>query len=196
MSFRLEPFLWIHLAGLVVLPLFLELTLLGLAIADSVLPFGLEFSLLAILGIAPIFWMQWSRPFDIFSLLAIAIAPTQLAPEQRRILRLFKTTQQRILTALAAIAMLWGLWQLYRFAPLAATAATLLPQSRPLGLAIAIFAFAASNLFLQVPVSVLGVLLTSQQKFEAIEPLEGEKIPLEFTVLGLQVKQILPPVVR
>lgn len=192
MSFRSEPFLWIHLAGLVTLPLFLELTLLGLAIAQDFVPFWLELGLLILVGIVPIAWMQWSRPFDIFSLLFVAISPQQLAPQQRQILQQFKTTKHRILTAVAALGMLAVLWQLDRFAPLAETAASLLPQSRILGLILALFAFAASNLFLQVPVSVLGVLLTNEQQFQATEPLDNEQIAREFSVFGLRVRQILP----
>jgi len=195
-SFRLEPFLWIHLAGLAVFPLLLQATWMGLAVGEPWLPFWLEFFGVAIAGIGPILWMQWKRPFDIFSLLFVAIRPQQLTPEQRQILRLFKTTKHRILTIVAAVVMLWVLWQLYLATPIAVPAAARLPQSRWLGLGLAAVAFLGSNLFLQVPISVLGVLLTSRKQYEASEPLETEDIGREFAVLGFRVKQILPPVNR
>lgn len=194
MSFRLEPFLWIHLAGLAVLPLFLELTWLGLAIAESLLPVWLELILLAVVGIVPIAWMQWQKPFDIFSLLVVALRPQQLTPQQRQIIRLFKTRKHRVLTLLSAFAMGWVLWKLALFAPLAAPAAARFTQSRGLGLGLAIVGFFLSNLFLQVPVSVLGALLTTNGQFEATEPLEIEDIPKAVTILGFRVGNILPAV--
>lgn len=194
MSFRLEPFLWIHLAGLAVLPLLLQVVWLGLAIAQPWLPFWLELSLLAMVGIGPILWMQWNRPFDIFSLLVVALRPQQLTVEQRQILRLFKTPKQRVLTVLAAGIMLWVLWQLYLLAPFAAPAAAGLPQSRLFGLGLAAAAFLGSNLFLQVPMSVLGVLLTSDRQLAAAEPLAIEEVPQKVAVLGWWVERILPAV--
>jgi hypothetical protein len=62
-------------------------------------------------------------------------------------------------------------------------------------LLIAALAFLVSNLFVQVPVSVLGVLLTSEQQFSATEPYLVDKIPQQFTVPGLKVENILPTVV-
>ncbi|MGD2184275.1 low-complexity tail membrane protein [Lusitaniella coriacea] len=194
MSFRSEPFLWIHLAGLAVLPLFLELTWLGLAIAESLVPVWLELILLAIVGIVPIAWMQWQKPFDIFSLLFVALQPQQLTSQQRQILRLFKTRKHRVLTLFAVLAMGWALWKLAVFAPLAAPAAARLTQSRGLGLGLAIVGFLGSNLFLQVPISVLGVLLTSNGQFEATEPLTPEEVSQSVTVLGFRVGNILPTV--
>jgi len=45
-SFRSEPILWIHVAGSVV-PIFLELCLLGLAVSDPLLPAWLELFIVA-----------------------------------------------------------------------------------------------------------------------------------------------------
>ncbi|MGK7877914.1 MAG: low-complexity tail membrane protein [Xenococcaceae cyanobacterium] len=191
-SFRSEPFLWIHLAGLVVVPLSLEVVWLGLAVGDPLLPFWLELLGVAAVGIVPVFLMQWIRPFDIFSLLIVALKPEQMTPEQQRILSLLKTKGQRLLTAIAAVFMLWVLWQIYRLAPIAAMVAPFSPQWRIAGLLLAAFAFLVSNLFVQVPVSVLGVLFTSEQQFEATEPCPREKIPQEFTIPGFRVDKILP----
>lgn len=191
-SFRAEPFLWIHLAGIAIAPLLLQVVWLGLAVGDP-LPFvWLELLLLAIVGILPVWWMQWQRPFDIFSLLLLSVRPDKLTPQQRQILSLLKTKKQRFLSLAVALGMVWVLWQLYRLAPLAAIAASFLPQWRILGLLIAALAFLASNLFVQVPVSVLGVLASSESQVNAIEPQPGEQIVRQFTVPGFKIEKILP----
>lgn len=191
-SFWSEPFLWIHLAGLAALPLLLGLLLLALAVGDPILPVWLEISLIAAIGIAPILWMQLVRPFNIFSILILALRPEQLTVEQRKILSLFKSPLEKVLALLAPIFLVWGLLQIYRLAPTAASVVSFLPEWRQAGLLVAAVAFLLSNLFLQVPLSVLSVLLTSESKFAAIEPYPTEKIRQDFTIPGLQVNKILP----
>ncbi|MEB3312012.1 MAG: low-complexity tail membrane protein [Snowella sp.] len=189
-SFRSEPFLWIHLAGIAVAPLALLVTWLALAIGDPITPYGLELAILAIAAIIPILIMQWSRPFEIFSLLIISLRPEVLTTEQRKILRLFKTPKQRIFALLTALLMFAVLWGIYLFAPVAALSVTPFPQIRVLGLIIAAIAFLVANLFTQVPISVVGVLLTKQEVFNTVEPLTVEQIPPSFTVPGFRVRKI------
>jgi len=191
-SFWTEPFLWIHLAGIAALPLALELVWLGLAVGDPILPVWLELLLLAAVGILPVLWMQLTRPFDIFSILILAMKPEQLTQEQRRLLSLFKTKTNSVVTIAAAVFMLWVLWQIYRVAPVAATVAPFAPRWRLVGLLWAGLAFLVSNLFLQVPLSVAQVLLTSESEFAATEPYPVEKTPQDFTIPGVRVNQILP----
>ncbi len=190
-SLKSEPFLWIHLAGIAAVPIFLQIVWLGLAVGQPLVPFWLELLLLVGVGIVPIFWMQWIRPFDIFSLLLLALEPNKLTPSQQKILTLFKLPQQRILTAIAAVLMLVKLWFIYQWAPLASTIVTFLPQWRILGLLIAAIAFLASNLFFQVPIAVLGVLFTSKEKWTATTPYPLEKISQNFTIIGFRVGKIL-----
>ncbi len=188
-----ERFLWIHAAGFAVLPLSLAVSLLGLA-ASSSLPIWLELLVVGAVGILPIFWMQWQRPFYIFSILAVALQPDQLTVDQQRILSLFKTGGARLVTAIGAIAAVLLLWQLYKITPLAVG---ILPFQSPfLGLLLAASAFLASNLFWQIPLSVLRVLLIPQAKLLATEPYPANWVRENFTVVGLQVKQILPPLVE
>ncbi len=191
-SFWSERFLWIHLAGLAVLPIALEVCGLGLAVGDPILPVWLELLLVGSIGIIPALWMQWQRPFDIFSLLIAVIKPEQLTLTQKRILSLFKTKETRIGAVLAAVLSAGILWQLYKIAPIAAEVAPSSPGGRIVGLLVAAVAFAAANLFLQVPVSVLRVLLSSDAKLMAMEPYPVEKIKQDFTLVGFQVNQILP----
>ena len=188
-----ERFLWIHAAGFAVLPLSLAVSLLGLA-ASSLLPIWLELLVVGAVGILPIVWMQWQRPFYIFSILAVALQPDQLTVDQQRILSLFKTGGARLVTAIGAIAAALLLWQLYKITPLAVG---ILPFQSPfLGLLLAAAAFLASNLFWQIPLSVLRILLIPEAKLLATEPYPANWVRENFTVLGLQVKQILPPLVE
>lgn len=191
-SFRTEPFLWIHLSGLAALPLALELVWLSLAVGEPLLPVWLELLIVGAIGTVPVLWMQLARVFDIFSILVVAIAPDQLSEEQRRILSLFHKKTNKILAIAAGIFMLWVLWQIYRFAPIAAPVASILPEWRIAGLLGAGVAFLASNLFLQVPLSVAQVLLTSEAEFAQTEPYSADKIPQSFTIPGIKVKRILP----
>lgn len=193
-SFWTEPFLWIHFAGIAALPLTLELVWLGLAVGDPILSVWLELFLVAAIAIGPVLWMQLTRPFDIFSLLILAMKPEQLTDEQRRLLSLFKTKTNPVVTIAAAIFMLWVLWQIYRVAPVAAALAPLAPGWRFAGLLGAGLAFLASNLFLQVPLSVAQVLLTSESEWAATVPYSSEKVPKDFTLPGVRVNKILPVV--
>lgn len=190
-DFRSEPFLWIHLAGLAAVPLLGQIVWLGLAVGDPLSPFWLELLLLGVAGILPVFWMQWHRPFDIFSLLFVSLKPQALTLQQQSILRLLKRSRQRLLATIAALAMAAVLWLLYQSAPLAANAAAFLPQWRILGLLLAAVAFFASNLFIQVPLSVLGILLTREEEFTATNPYPAEQISQAFIVPGLRVNKIL-----
>ena len=176
------------------MPLFLELCLLGLAVGTPIAPVGLEWLLVGAIGVAPILWMQWQRPFSIFSLIVLALQPQQLTDDQRRILSLFRTPLEKGLAVLMAIALLATLWQLFQIAPIASEVSPFSRFGHLGGLLVAAIAFLGSNLFLQVPISVLQTLLTSDRAFAATEPYSIAQIAQDFTLLGLRVKKILPPV--
>lgn len=193
-SFWSEPYLWVHAAGVAVLPIFLELCLLGFAVGDPILPAGVEVGLVAVTGIAPLLWMQLFRPFYIFSLVVFVLKPEKLTVDQRRILTLFKMQESRVLAAVTPVFLVGVLWQLYRVSPVAASVAPLPATWRVAGLLLAAIAFIACNLFLQVPVSVARILLLSETEFAATEPFPTDKISQSFTLSGIKVNQILPPV--
>ncbi len=194
-SFRLDPYLWIHLAGAAAAPIFLELCFLGLSVGDPMLPLGLEFLLVAVVGLVPVAWMQWQKPFYIFSLVAIALQPSQLTDSQRQILRLFKTPSIKVLTASVAVMLALVLWQLFHIPPIPATWVALMPQGRLSGLLIAAIALMLSHLFLQVPVSVLRVLLAREAEVSGLSPYPADQITQDFTVIGLRVSSILPEII-
>jgi hypothetical protein len=189
---RKEPYLWIHLAGLAILPLWLELVWLGLAAGKPILPVVIELMLVAIAGTVPITLMQWARPFDIFSIVFLSLQPDQLTQQQRQILRVFKTPKHRILTGLGAIALLFALWAIARYAPLVAPVTPF--PNHWVGLFVAAIAFLGSNLFLQVPLSVIAVFLTSGNQLANLTPDSPEQITSSYLVPGFRVKQILPPI--
>lgn len=195
-SFRSEPILWIHVAGLATLPIFLFLCLLFLSIGKPLLPVWMELLIVAVIGVVPLLWMQFRRPFYIFAILGVALKPENLTEQQRKILCLINTNLNRVLAVLAAILLLGVLWQLYQVAPLVANIASFLPQWRSVGLLLAALAFLASNLFLQIPVSVARVLVTNDTEFAAIKPLPLEKIQQDFTIVGVRVNHILPQLFR
>jgi len=191
-SFWFDPYLWIHLAGLAALPIFLEICLVGFAIGDPFLPVWLEVLLVAVAGVAPILWMQWQRPFYIFSVMALAVKPEQLTDDQRRLLVLFKSQRNRVLAAVVPVFLVFLLWKIYAIAPIAAPVVSFLPRWRFFGLLLAAGAFLASNLFMQVPISVASVMLTTESAFAATPPHLLESIRHDFTLVGLRVNRFLP----
>ncbi|GAX36108.1 low-complexity tail membrane protein [Nodularia sp. NIES-3585] len=191
-SFHSEPILWIHVAGLAMLPIFLVLCLLFLSVGEPLLPVWMELFLVAGAGVLPLLWMQLHRPFYIFAILGVALKPENLTEQQRKILCLINTKLNRVLSVVAAILLIGVLWQLYKVVPQLESLAKFLPQWHSLGLLLAALAFFASNLFLQVPVSVARVLVTNETEFATIEPLSLEKIQQDFTILGVRVNQIVP----
>ncbi|MEG4070075.1 low-complexity tail membrane protein [Microcoleus sp. Pol11C2] len=191
-SFWSDPFLWIHLSGAATLPIFLGLCLLGLAVGSPLLPVWLEIFLVAVAGIVPVLWMQWFRPFYIFSILVVAVKPQNLTSVQQRILTRFKTKLNKGLALFVAVLLAVILWQLYRWAPLAASVAPFPPSWRWAGLLLAASAFLSSNLFFQVSASVMAVLLTPESEFAATKPHVLEKIRQDFTIAPWQVDRLLP----
>jgi hypothetical protein len=191
-SWRLDPYLWIHLAGLAALPLFLGLTWLALGIGYPLPLYWLELAFLLLVGIFPVFWMQWTRPFDIYSLLVVALKPEKLTQEQLKILSLMKNKKQRLWSLLAALLMIGIFWKLYEWAPLSDLSSGFLPQNRILGLFLASLAILASHLFLQVPLAVISVLLTPGQEWEITPAFTPAKIRESFTLLGWKVDKIIP----
>ena len=174
------------------LPLFLVLCLLFLSVGKPFLPVWWELFLVASVGVLPLLWMQLHRPFYIFAILGVALKPENLTEQQRKILCLINTKLNRYLSLVAAILLIGVLWQLYQVVPRLEDISKFLPQWHGLGLLLAALAFFASNLFLQIPVSVARVLVTNETEFAAIEPLSLEKIQQDFTILGVRVDQIVP----
>ncbi|MEO1340455.1 MAG: low-complexity tail membrane protein, partial [Cyanobacteria bacterium J06635_13] len=96
MKTRSELFLWIHLGGIVMFPLFLVITLVGLCTGERY-SYVIELSLLVLIAIVPILLMQLYRPFNIFSVLFLSLKPENLTENQRKILVRFQTKQQKLL---------------------------------------------------------------------------------------------------
>lgn len=159
---------------------------------SPLLPVWLEMFLVAVAGIVPVLWMQWFRPFYIFSILVVAVKPQNLTSLQQRILTRFKTKLNQGIALFVAVLLAVILWQLYRLAPLAASVAPFPPSWRWAGLLLAASAFLASNLFLQVSASVMAVLLTPESEFAATKPHVLEKIRQDFTIAPWQVDRLLP----
>jgi hypothetical protein len=193
MSFvRDEPFIWIHLAGIVTLPVSLGLVWLGLSLGQPLpVAYG-EFIAIAISGILPVLWMQLVRPFNIFSILFVSLYPQSLNDKQRQILALFKTKWHQWLSVLTAGLTIIMLWSIYYVLPQAILPFSWLPQWRWLGLAIASLAFLGSNLFLQVPLAVLRILAIDSTQLAATIPYPVEQIEGDFTSFGWRVDRILP----
>jgi hypothetical protein len=186
-QFWADPYLWVHGAGLAMVPLALLLCLWGLAMGDPILPSGLEVIWVALAGILPIGWMQLQRPFYIYSLPFVVVAPSQLTDPQRRVLTLFRTRRNPLLVGLASGGLVLLLWQLY-----GVSAAVAAGDNRGLGLMIAALGFLGANLFLQVPLSVLGVMAVTDDQVAQTTPYPIAQVKSDFLAYGLPMARILP----
>ncbi|MBD2112897.1 MULTISPECIES: low-complexity tail membrane protein [Cyanophyceae] len=191
---RCDPYLWVHLAGLATVPLWIDLCLLGLAVGNPVLP-GLELGVIVALGVLPVLVMQLRQPFYIFSLPGLALKPSALQDNQRRLLSQFRRWRVRLGALLVPVPLVWGLLKLY---PLAFLARDLTPFSdwgRLGGVAIAALSFFMANLFLQIPIAVLQVLATPDRVMTKVAPYSIENVAADFTWIGLTVGKILPDLI-
>lgn len=189
-AFWFDPYLWIHAAGAAAVPLGLLLCLLGFAVGDPSLPGWVELAIVSAIGILPIALMQIQKPFYIYAIIAVALRPERLDADQRRILSLFQSQKNPNWTIVAAIGLFFILRQLYTIAPIASDIVPF--NARWLGLTVAAIGFLISNLFLQVPISVLQVMLTSEAEAAATLPIALEQIEQRFTIIGVRTNQILP----
>ncbi|MGG6237569.1 low-complexity tail membrane protein [Nodosilinea sp. AN01ver1] len=188
---RYDPYLWVHLAGLATVPLWIDLCLLGLAVGNPTLP-GLELGVIGGLGVLPVLIMQLYRPFYIFSLPGIALRPAALSDDQRRLLSQFRRWRVRLGALLVPVPLVWLLVKLYPLAFLARDITPFDDWGRLGGLAIALVSFCLANLFLQVPVAVLQVLATPDRRMAAVSSYPIEAIAANFSWLGLPVNKLLP----
>lgn len=189
---RRDPYLWIHLAGLATVPLWLDVCLVGLAVGEPAVPPWLELTVLAAVSTMPMVWMQWRRPFYIFSVPGLALRPDKLSLERRRLLTLQRGWLSRSLVLLAAIALLWALYTLYQLAPMATDLPWLAGKSRATGWSIGAIAFLLANLFALVPATVVPLFLTSPSRLAKVSPIAADQVLQNFTVVGLRISKILP----
>lgn len=190
---RYDPYLWVHLAGIATVPLWLAICMLGLAVGSPQWP-GLELALLGVLGVSPALLMQLGRPFYIFSLLALTLKPTALSDDQRRLLSLFQQWWVRGLAVVSPVLLVWLLWEIYPRAVVASDITPFAPWGRVGGLAVAASSFAMANLFLQVPISVLAVMATTDKRFKRTVPYPLDRIQTSFTQAGIPLNRLLPEV--
>jgi hypothetical protein len=186
-----DPYLWLHVAGAATLPLWLLICLLGLAAGDPILPLGLEVLLVGIVGIAPVVWMQMRQPYSFYSLLAVTLKPEALTEDQRRVLTLVKGRNPLFLAAGAGILLL--LLKLVADATVVAVSQTPL-SNHFVGLLVAALGFLGANLFMQVPLSAVMVLLKSDSEFAGAVPYGIDRLTQDFTVLGIKLDKILPQI--
>ncbi len=191
-NFKLEPFLWLHFSGLVVIPLSLEGLWLSLSLSSPLAFWGLDFLIVAGLGIIPVFFLQFKHPLNIFSFLLLAIYPNLLTLEQRKILTLFKDKNQRIVQIITAIISLIILFGLYYFAPVATLVTNNFPQNRILAIILSSFFLGVTLFFAQVVMGIFRIFLTSQAKFDHTEPYAIERIYVDFLTPPFFVKKIIP----
>lgn len=187
-----DPYLWMHFSGLAMLPLTLALVAIALPLGIP-LPFSVgELVLIVLLGGVPVWALQILRPWNPFSFWLFQIPPERLDERQRQILRLVQGTRQPLFNALGALVMVILLWQIAHYSPLATGSAGGFWQWRIVGLSLAIAGFFLSNLFLQVPLTLLPTLLLSEKTVTEIDPHPVVSVRRDFACWGLPMGQLFP----
>lgn len=188
----LDPYLWLHFSGLAMLPLTLALVAIALPVGMP-LPFAtLELVLIIILGGVPVWALQILRPWNPYSFLFFQIPPERMDERQKQVLRLVQGTRQPLLNVLGAVVMVVLLWQIAHYSPLAIGMTAGFWQIHLLGLGVAIAGFFLSNLFLQIPLTLLPTLLLSEKTVSEIDPHPNVSIRRDFTCWGLPMGQLFP----
>jgi hypothetical protein len=191
-TFWADPYLWIHGAGIAAVPFWLVLCFLGLGAGDPLFPSAIELLIIAIVGIGPIVWMQWEKPFCIYSLLAVSLKSANLTENQRKMLALFQQRRNPIVIAMGAGLMFLLLKAVNDHAAIAAPITPI--PNHGLGLLVAAVSFLAANLFLQVPLAVGQVMLASDSDFQAASPIAANAVGQQFFEPGLKVDRLLPDI--
>ena len=120
MQLQQNRYLWVHLVGLAAVPLLLDICLAGLASAGPAFDYptagSFQFWAIALLGIVPTLWMQLARPFYIFSLPPLALKPSELTEEQRRLLAAIENASDEDISCddsrsfgMGAVVALWAI---------------------------------------------------------------------------------------
>ena len=189
-----EPYVWVHVAGILVFPLWMGLCAIGLASGEPVLPVWLEMTAIALLGAGPILAMQLLKPFNIFSALMVAVPTDCLDDERRRILAIFQERDQRLLAVAIAALMCCFLLDAYHMAPLleAFSPVQAAPGSGISRLLMATVGFLGANLFLQVPMATLRVMAMPDLAVDKVVPVDIEDATELFTTLGWQWAALAP----
>ena len=189
-----EPYLWIHVAGILMFPLWMVLCLLGLASGDPFLPAWMELLAIAGLGIGLILAMQLRRPFNIFSVVMVAVPTDCLDDDRRRVLAVFQEKEHRALAMAVAALLFFFLIDAYHLSPLVEAFSPVrnAPGAGISRVAIATIGFLGANLFLQVPLATLRVMVKPDEGLETISPVDVEDVAEEFTTLGWQLSSLAP----
>lgn len=183
-----EPYLWIHVAGIFVFPLWMGLCLMGLATSVSVLPVWLEVVTIALLGAGPILAMQLLQPFNIFSALMVAVPTECLDEDRRRVLATFQDREHQLLAVAIAALLFCFLLDAYHLAPLveALSPVRSAPGTGISRMVLATVGFLGANLFLQVPMAALRVMVLPESALTDVTPVQVEDAAEQFTTFGWQ----------
>ena len=186
-------YLWVHFAALALVPLLLDVCLVGLASARAAFgypnAYGVQFWAIAILCIGPPLWMQIARPFYIFSLPPVALNPSRLTEDQKRCLTVLTSWQIKALAGVVAVGCIGLLAQLYEKAALV-TNPTIPLMTPTAGMVSAVVTFFWVSVFVQISVSAGRSLLVSPTALKRVTPYEGA-IAQNFLIAGVRVSRLL-----
>lgn len=163
------------------LPIAIALVAIGLGTSVPALPVAVELAIVAVVGITPVFWLQWHQPIYIFCNGRVAIAPTDLNNAEQILLAQSQNREQRLLTVLVALLLLGLLQQIDQIAPLFAVLSPVnvaASGARFSGLVIASVGLAAAHFCAQVGLNAVRVAIL---KPELAEP---APLPQRMTIIG------------
>ncbi len=186
----LDPYLWLHLWGVAIVPLALAGCLAALAVGDPLGPPGVELGLLALLGTLPPVWLQGTRPWYPYSLGPLYVRPSRLTLGQGQRLAGIHRAWRAAGSGLLALGMIMVLEGLYRLAPVASGTTPWSAWSRPWAWGVALACFAGANFAAQVGLTGLGLLLGTPRP--SAPALTVEAITRRFTILGIPTSSFLP----
>jgi hypothetical protein len=187
MLWQSQPYLWIHLIAILILPLYFLVIWLGWAVSYPLLPLPLEVILSSGVPIAIQLWRQLTKPDYFFSWWLITQPPAKLTPTQQRILTITQGWRCKLGAILSALIVLSGVYFSALIAPLVSHLTPVGNGGRFIGLAIVSFGTWYAFCCLYRFVNSLIIVLTKIELRNNIEPISLIDVSKKFNLPSWQL---------
>ncbi len=156
------------------IPFGLGLVAVGLGTSVPLLPVELELVIVGLVGLVPVFWLQWHQPLYVFCNGLQALEPSGLDANAQNLLAQSQNREQRLLAILLVLLFLGVMQQIDQVSPLFAGLSPVNPAAsggRVIGLVIASVGLATAHAAAQVGLNAVRVALLKPELSEPAKKL-------------------------
>ncbi|NJK71989.1 MAG: low-complexity tail membrane protein [Synechococcaceae cyanobacterium SM2_3_60] len=155
-------------------PFGLGLVAVGLGTSVPLLPVELELAIVGLVGLVPVFWLQWHKPLYVFCNGLQALKLADLDANAQNLLAQSQNREQRLLAILLVLLFLGVMQQIDQVSPLFAELSpvnSVAPGSRVIGLVIASIGLVTAHAAAQVGLNAVRVALLKPELSEPAQQL-------------------------